>query len=71
MALPVSLPVSVSHTSLESVLYGLGATALALGLAIAGLYRQLLPPRLYAVVSRTYRQSACACQYVSSNWCWT
>ena len=53
MALPVSLPVSVSHTSLESVLYGLGATALALGLAIAGLYRQLLPPRLYAVVSRT------------------
>jgi multicomponent Na+:H+ antiporter subunit D len=36
---PQSLPVSIEHTSLESLLYSGSATILALGLALAGLYR--------------------------------
>jgi multicomponent Na+:H+ antiporter subunit D len=36
---PPSLPVSIEHTSLESLLYGGGATILAAGLALVGLYR--------------------------------
>jgi multicomponent Na+:H+ antiporter subunit D len=38
-----SLPVSIRHTSLESLLYGAGATVFALGLAGVGLYRRRLP----------------------------
>jgi multicomponent Na+:H+ antiporter subunit D len=36
---PPSLPVSIQHTSLESLLYGGSATILAAGLALVGLYR--------------------------------
>jgi multicomponent Na+:H+ antiporter subunit D len=43
MAPPAGLPVSIGHTSLESVLYGASATAVALGLALVGLYRRRLP----------------------------
>jgi multicomponent Na+:H+ antiporter subunit D len=38
-----SLPVSIRHTSLESVLYGASATLLAGVLAFVGLYRRRLP----------------------------
>jgi multicomponent Na+:H+ antiporter subunit D len=38
-----SLPVAIQHTSLESVLYGMSATILALALALVGLYRRRLP----------------------------
>src|SRR5206468_964780 len=34
------LPYAVAHSTLESVLYGVGATALALALAALGLYRR-------------------------------
>ena len=37
------LPFAVAHTTLESVLYGAGATVLALALAGVGLYRRRLP----------------------------
>jgi len=37
------LPYAVAHSTLESVLYGVGATALALALAAFGLYRRRLP----------------------------
>jgi multicomponent Na+:H+ antiporter subunit D len=40
---PPSLPVSVEHTSLESVLYGVAATLVAVALALVGLYRRRLP----------------------------
>jgi multicomponent Na+:H+ antiporter subunit D len=43
MAPPADLPVSIGHTSLESVLYGSSATVVALGLALVGLYRRRLP----------------------------
>jgi multicomponent Na+:H+ antiporter subunit D len=43
MTPPASLPVSIRGTSLESVLYGTGATIFALGLAFAGLYRTRMP----------------------------
>jgi multicomponent Na+:H+ antiporter subunit D len=46
-----SLPVAIQHTSLESLLYGPSATILALGLALAGLYRRRLP-RVVSVVAR-------------------
>jgi multicomponent Na+:H+ antiporter subunit D len=36
-------PFAVAHTSLESVLYGVAATVLALALAALGLYRRRLP----------------------------
>jgi multicomponent Na+:H+ antiporter subunit D len=49
---PVSLPISVQHTSLESLLYGGGATVLALGLAFAGLYRRRLPQAASTVAAR-------------------
>jgi multicomponent Na+:H+ antiporter subunit D len=48
-----SLPVTISHTSLESVLYGAGATILAVGLALVGLYRRRLPHAFSAVGTRT------------------
>ncbi len=50
---PQSLPVSVQHTSVESVLYGVGATVLALGLAFLGLYRRRLPRAVSVVAART------------------
>jgi len=40
---PASLPVAVSHTSLESILCGVGATIFAVALAFAGLHRRWLP----------------------------
>ena len=48
-----SLPVSVEHTSLESLLYGGGATILALGLGLAGLYRRRLPRAVTFLAERT------------------
>ena len=50
---PQSLPVSIEHTSLESLLYGSSATFLALGLALVGLYRRRLPGAVSAVAGRT------------------
>jgi multicomponent Na+:H+ antiporter subunit D len=50
---PQSLPVTISHTSLESLFYGGGATLAALGLAFVGLYRRRLPH----VVSLTARRT--------------
>jgi multicomponent Na+:H+ antiporter subunit D len=52
MAPPQSLPVTIRRTSLESVLYGVGATIVALGLAGVGLYRSRLPRRLSAAAER-------------------
>lgn len=46
-----SLPLAIRHTSLESLLYGVGATVFAVGLALVGLYRRRLP-RVVAVVAR-------------------
>jgi multicomponent Na+:H+ antiporter subunit D len=48
-----SLPVSISHTSPESLLYGGGATILALGVAFVGLYRRRLPRALSGAAART------------------
>jgi multicomponent Na+:H+ antiporter subunit D len=53
MTPPQSLPVTIRHTSLESLLYGSGATILALGLAAVGLYGRRLPHRVSAVADRT------------------
>ncbi|HEU5477448.1 MAG TPA: proton-conducting transporter membrane subunit [Gaiellaceae bacterium] len=50
---PTSLPVTIRHTSLESILYGVSATLLALGLAVVGLYRQRLPRAVGVVAGRT------------------
>jgi len=49
---PQRLPVTIRHTSLESILYGAVATGLALGLAGVGLYRRRLPPGVTAVAQR-------------------
>jgi multicomponent Na+:H+ antiporter subunit D len=48
---PRGLPVTISHTTVESVLYGVGATVLAGALALVGLYRRRLP-RAVRVVAR-------------------
>jgi multicomponent Na+:H+ antiporter subunit D len=40
---PPRPPVAVEATTTDSVLYGIGATLIAAGLALAGLYRQRLP----------------------------
>jgi multicomponent Na+:H+ antiporter subunit D len=48
-----NLPVTILHTSLESVLYGGGATLVAVGLAFVGLYRRRLPRVLSVVGTRT------------------
>jgi multicomponent Na+:H+ antiporter subunit D len=53
MAPPPSLPVTVHHTTLESILYGTGATLFSLGLAFVGLYRRRLPAAVSAVAART------------------
>jgi multicomponent Na+:H+ antiporter subunit D len=43
---PGSLPVTIQHTSVDSLLYASGATIFALGLAFAGLYRRRMPRAL-------------------------
>jgi len=50
---PASLPVSIRHTSLESILFATGTTIFALGLALAGLYRSRLPRGISRAASRT------------------
>jgi multicomponent Na+:H+ antiporter subunit D len=45
--------VAVAHTSLESVLYGVSATILALALAFVGLYRRRLPRFVSLTARRT------------------
>ena len=52
VAPPQSLPVTIRHTSLESLLYGVGATVVAVGLAGVGLYRRRLPRAVAAVAGR-------------------
>ena len=46
------LPFAVAHTTLESVLYGTGATLLALALAGGGLYRRRLPQAIRETAAR-------------------
>jgi multicomponent Na+:H+ antiporter subunit D len=53
MTAPASLPVSVRHTSTESIVYATTATLLALGLAFVGLYGRRFPRSVSAVASRT------------------
>jgi multicomponent Na+:H+ antiporter subunit D len=53
MAPPPNLPVSIHGTSVESLLYGTAATVVALGLALAGLYRRRLPRAVSSVADRT------------------
>jgi multicomponent Na+:H+ antiporter subunit D len=48
-----SLPVAIRHTSLQSLLYSGGATILAFGLALLGLYRRRLPRIVSVVGQRT------------------
>ena len=50
---PASPPVSVRHTSLESILSATGTTIFALGLALVGLYRSRLPRRISRAARRT------------------
>ncbi len=52
VAPPQGLPVTIRHTSLESVLYGAAATVFALGLAGLGLYRRRLPHTVVAAADR-------------------
>jgi multicomponent Na+:H+ antiporter subunit D len=53
MAPAPTLPRSIHGTSLESLLYGSAATVLAIGLALAGLYRRRLPKTVSAIADRT------------------
>ena len=53
MVPPRSLPVTIRHTSLESLLYGVGATLFTLGLAGLGLYRRRLPRGFATAAGRT------------------
>jgi multicomponent Na+:H+ antiporter subunit D len=48
-----SLPVTIRHTSVESLLYSGGATVLACALALVGLYRRRLPRFVTVVARRT------------------
>jgi multicomponent Na+:H+ antiporter subunit D len=48
-----SPPVAIRHTSVESLLYGGGATILALSLALVGLYRRRLPHAVSGAAART------------------
>jgi multicomponent Na+:H+ antiporter subunit D len=50
---PQSLPVSIEHTTVASVVYGACATLVALGLALVGLYRRRLPRAVSVVAART------------------
>jgi multicomponent Na+:H+ antiporter subunit D len=50
---PASLPVSIRHTSLESILSATGSTIFALGLALVGLYRSRLPRGISRAARRT------------------
>jgi multicomponent Na+:H+ antiporter subunit D len=50
---PPSMPVTIRHTSLESLLYAGSATILAFALAFVGLYRRRLPRALALVARRT------------------
>jgi multicomponent Na+:H+ antiporter subunit D len=49
---PPSLPVTIRHTSPESVLYGGAATVFAFALALVGLYRRRLPRMVSAAAGR-------------------
>jgi multicomponent Na+:H+ antiporter subunit D len=53
VAPPQTLPVTIRHTSLESLIYGAGATVFAIGLAGVGLYRSRLPRGLAVAAGRT------------------
>ncbi len=53
MAPPPSLPVSIEHTSTESIIYGASATLVAVALAFVGLYRRRLPRALSVAAGRT------------------
>jgi len=50
---PARLPVSIRHTSLESILSATGTTIVALGLALVGLYRSRLPRGVSRAARRT------------------
>jgi multicomponent Na+:H+ antiporter subunit D len=50
---PASLPVSIRHTSLASILSATGTTIFALGLALVGLYRSRLPRGVSRAARRT------------------
>ena len=50
---PPRLPVSIRHTSLESILSATGTTIFALGLALVGLYRSRLPRGVSRAARRT------------------
>jgi multicomponent Na+:H+ antiporter subunit D len=52
VAPPPNLPLAVAHTSLESILYAVGATLLAAALALLGLYRRRLPRAVSAGAGR-------------------
>jgi multicomponent Na+:H+ antiporter subunit D len=47
------LPVSIEHTSTESLLYGVSATLVAVALAFVGLYWRRMPRTLSVVAART------------------
>jgi multicomponent Na+:H+ antiporter subunit D len=48
-----ALPVSIEHTSTESILYGVSATLVAVALALVGLYWRRLPRGLSVAAART------------------
>jgi multicomponent Na+:H+ antiporter subunit D len=48
-----ALPVSIEHTSTESILYGVSATLVAVALALVGLYWRRLPRALSVAAART------------------
>lgn len=50
---PPSLPVSIEHTSTESILYSVSATLIAVALAFVGLYWRRLPRALSVAAGRT------------------
>ena len=66
MARTARLPYTVRHTTLESLLYGAGATILALGLAGVGLSRRRRPGALRTVGARVLEPSAAALKAVHS-----
>ena len=53
MARPQGLSVTIRHTTLESLLYGGGATIFAVGLSLVGLYRRRLPRVVGVTAERT------------------